>query len=130
MFRSSNRKGRVTKNPEVDAWFDKKQHPMEEAMQAVRELALAADPRITESIKWSTPTFEYKGNIFSFNPAKKLVSLLFHTGAHLPGNHKGLEGDGDTARVMRFSDLAEVQMRGHELTDILHDWCAWKDRNH
>jgi hypothetical protein len=32
--------------------------------------------------------------------------------------------------VMRFSDLAEVQMRGHELSDILHDWCEWKDRNH
>jgi len=34
-------------------------------MQAVRQVALAADPRITESIKWSTPTFSYKGNIFS-----------------------------------------------------------------
>ena len=115
------------KNPAVDAWFANKQHPMEEAMQAVRELALKADLRIAESIKWSTPTFEYKGNIFSFNPAKKLVSLLFHTGAHLPGKHPGLEGDGDTARVMRFRDLAEVHKRGHELTAVLQAWCAWKD---
>lgn len=117
----------MTKNPEVDDWFEKKQHPMEEAMQAVRELALQADPRITESIKWSTPTFEYRGNIFSFNPAKKLVSLLFHTGAHIPGKHQGLEGDGDTARVMRFADLAEVHEQGHELTAILQAWCEWKD---
>ena len=70
-------------------------------MQRVRENALSADTRITESIKWSTPTFSFKGNIFSFNPAKKFVSLLFHTGAHIPGRHPRLEGDTDTARVMR-----------------------------
>ena len=115
------------KNPEVDAWFEKKQHPMEEAMQAVREVTLAADPRITESIKWSTPTFSYEGNIFSFNPAKKFVSLLFHTGAQLPGEHEGLEGDGDTARVMRFADLADVHDRGFELTAVLQAWVEWKD---
>jgi hypothetical protein len=52
-------------------------------MQEVRILALGADPRITEAIKWSTPTFSYKGNIFSFTPANKFVSLLFHTGAQI-----------------------------------------------
>ena len=48
-------------------------------MQRVREIALSADPRISETIKWSTPTYSANGNIFSFNPAKKFVSLLFHT---------------------------------------------------
>jgi hypothetical protein len=115
------------KNPDVDAWFEKKQHPMEEAMQAVREVALAADPRITESIKWSTPTYSYEGNIFSFNPAKKFVSLLFHTGARIPGDHPGLEGEGDTARVMRFADSDEVRRRADELTAVLSAWCRWKD---
>ena len=97
-------------------------------MQAVREVALASDPRITESIKWSTPTYSYQGNIFSFNPAKKFVSLLFHTGAQIPGDHRGLEGEGDTARVMRFSDLDEVRKRSSELTEVLQAWCRWKDQ--
>jgi hypothetical protein len=44
------------RNPEVDAWFEKKKHPLEAALQEVRDLALGADPRITEAIKWSTPT--------------------------------------------------------------------------
>jgi hypothetical protein len=113
--------------PEVDVWFEKRGHPLEDAMQAVRDLTLAADPRIVESIKWSTPTFSYKGNIFSFNPAKNFVSLLFHTGAKIPGEHDGLQGDGDTARVMRFADLAEVQRRSGELTAVLQAWCRWKD---
>ena len=99
------------RNPDVDAWFEAKQHPMEDAMQAVRKVTLDADPRITESIKWSTPTYSYQGNIFSFNPAKKFVSLLFHTGAHIPGDHPALEGDTDTARVMRFTDAEDVERR-------------------
>lgn len=97
-------------------------------IQRVRDIALSADPRITESIKWSTPTFSYKGNIFSFNPAKKFVSLLFHTGAHIPGRHPRLEGDTDTARVMRFSDPDEVEEGAADLTAVLKAWCRWKDQ--
>ena len=117
------------RNPEVDAWFEAKQHPMEAAMQAVRKVTLEADSRITESIKWSTPTYSYQGNIFSFNPAKKFVSLLFHTGAQIPGDHPALEGDTETARVMRFSDDDDVERRAGELVEVLRSWCLWKDES-
>jgi hypothetical protein len=115
------------KNPDVDAWFAAKQHPLEDAMQEVRRITLAVNPKIEESIKWSTPTFSYKGNIFSFNPAKKFVSLLFHTGASIPGRHSRLEGDGDTARVMRFTDLEDVKAGSKELTAVLKAWCKSRD---
>ncbi|HEY7563866.1 MAG TPA: DUF1801 domain-containing protein [Acidimicrobiia bacterium] len=115
------------KNPAVDAWFAAKKHPLEDAMQEVRRITLAADPRIEESIKWSTPTFSYKGNIFSFNPAKKFVSLLFHTGASIPGSHPRLEGEGDTARVMRFTNLAEVKAGSKQLTAVIKAWCKSRD---
>jgi hypothetical protein len=84
----------VNRNPEVDAWFAARNHPLDDAMQRARESHLAADPRVTESIKWRTPTFAFKGNIVSFNPAKRLVSLLFHRGAEIPGTHALLEGEG------------------------------------
>jgi hypothetical protein len=116
------------RNPEVDAWFEKKKHPLEAAMQEVRDLALAADPRITEAIKWSTPTYMYKGNIFSFTPAKKFVSLLFHTGAQIPGSLPGLEDGGETARVMRFADVDDIKARADQLTTVLQAWCQWKDQ--
>lgn len=114
-------------NPEVDAWFQAKQHPQEAPMQLVRDIILGVDERITETIKWSTPTFMYEGNIASFNPAKKFVSLLFHTGAKIPGSHPGLEGDGDTARVMRFEDLQAVEDARGELESVIRAWIAWKD---
>ena len=115
------------RNPDVDDWFRARNHPLEEAMQAVRTIALDADPRVEEAIKWSTPTFSYKGNIFSFNPAKNLVSLLFHTGAKIPGEHPALEGEGKSARVMRFADATDVRARSEELRQVVVAWCRWKD---
>jgi hypothetical protein len=110
-------------NPEVDAWFAAKERPMAEAMQRARQLILQADPRVTESIKWQTPTFAYRGNIVSFNPAKKMVSLLFHRGAEIPGDFPRLEGDGRLARVMRFADTSEVEEGADELQAVIRAWC-------
>ena len=113
---------------DVDAWFEEKQHPLEDAMQEVRRVILEAHPGVEESIKWKTPTFAYKGNIVSFNPAKKLVSLLFHRGAEIPGNHPKLEGDGKLARTMRFADLDDVKANSAALTAAIQSWCAMKDQ--
>lgn len=108
---------------EVDRWFDEYDHPGKDAMLRVRELILE-DDRMTETIKWKSPTFMYEGNMASFNPrAKAHVSLMFHTGASIPGRHPRLEGGGDTARYMKFADLAEVEEAAHDLTRIVDAWC-------
>jgi hypothetical protein len=113
----------VSTSAEVDDWFAARDHPLTDAMQRVRELILGADPRVTESIKWKTPTFAYRGNIASFNPAKNLVSLLFHRGAEIAGDFPRLEGDGRLARVMRFADLADVERNADELQAVIRAWC-------
>ena len=111
---------------EVDAWFEAKQHPQEEAMQRVRTVILGVDPRVTEAIKWQTPTFSFEGNITSFNPAKHFVSLLFHRGAEIPGEHPGLVGDGKLARTMRFTDVDDVDGRSDELKSVIRSWIEMK----
>ena len=82
---------------------------MDAAIRRAREIILEADDRVTESIKWKPPTFACKGNIASFNPSKKLVSIMFHRGAEIPGDHPRLEGDGRLARTTRFADLDQVE---------------------
>ncbi|HEU4319089.1 MAG TPA: DUF1801 domain-containing protein [Acidimicrobiia bacterium] len=110
-------------SPEVDAWFDEYEHPQKEAMLRVREIILS-DPRISETIKWKSPTFMYEGNMASFNPRTKAhVSLMFHTGASIPGAHPRLEGGGDTARYMRFEDLDDVEVARDEIVSITAAWC-------
>lgn len=115
------------KDPRVEDWFRKLDHPLKAAMLAVRRVILEADPRITESIKWSTPTYEFRGNLASFQPkAKQFVSLLFHRGAEIPGEHPRLEGDAALARVMRFRDEADVETHRDALEAVVRAWCDWK----
>jgi hypothetical protein len=115
-------------NPEVDAWFDRYDNPIKPAVQRTREILLDADPRLDETIKWSTPTFTYRGNLVSFQPrAKKFVSLLFHTGASIPGDHPLLEGGGDTARDARLDDLDAVDRTRRQLEALVRAWCDARD---
>ena len=108
---------------EVDAWFDDYEHPAKDAMLLVRDIILS-DARMAETIKWKSPTFVYEGNMASFNPRTKAhVSLMFHTGASIPGNHPRLEGGGDTARYMKFVDRADVESARKDLRSIVAAWC-------
>jgi hypothetical protein len=66
----------------------------------------------------------YEGNMASFNPRTKAhVSLMFHTGASIPGDHPLLEGGGDTARYVKFTDLDHVAEVEPELRAIVAAWC-------
>jgi hypothetical protein len=116
------------RNPEVDAWLERYDNPMKEVVLRARDVILDADPRIGETIKWSTPTFVYKGNLASFQPrAKQFASLLFHTGASIPGEHPILEGGGDVARYVRLADLDAVEQASAQLDAVVRSWCDARD---
>ena len=116
------------RNPDVDAWFERYDNPMKALVERAREVMLAADDRIGEVIKWSTPTFVYKGNLASFQPrAKQFVSILFHEGASIPGSHPLLEGGGDHARYARIADEDDLEARRAELETIVRAWCDARD---
>jgi hypothetical protein len=115
-------------DPEVDAWFERYDNPLKPLVMQVRDIILEADPRIGETIKWSTPTFLYKGNLASFQPrAKQFVSLLFHAGASIPGDHPILEGGGDTARYARLPDADAVERARPDLEAVVRAWCDARD---
>ncbi len=111
----------------VDAWFEDCDLPVKDALVRVRQIIRAADPRVEECIKWRMPTFTFKGNIVSFNPAKEFVSLMFHSGAEIPGDHPRLKGDAKRGRTMRFQDLDEVEEGKEDLEAVIRAWCAWKE---
>lgn len=118
----------MNKNPQVDEYMKKLDNPMKAEMERVREIILSTDDKITEDIKWSAPNFMYKGNIATFNPrAKKLVNLLFHKGAEIPGNHAVLEGEGKEARSVRFHSMEDLENRKEDLQNAVRAWIKWKD---
>jgi hypothetical protein len=114
-------------NPDVDAWFARYDNPQKALVEAVREVSLSADERVTETIKWQAPTFVYRGNIASFFPkATKHVSLMFHTGAALPDPHGILEGDGAVSRVVKVTDTADLSAKAEALRGLVRSWIASK----
>jgi hypothetical protein len=116
----------ASRNPEVDQWLETAGHPLDAMMRRAREIILGADDRVTESIKWKTPTFAYRGNIASFNPSKNIVSIMFHRGAEIPGDHPRLEGEGKLVRTMRFAGLDELEAGQADLAAVIRAWCDWK----
>jgi hypothetical protein len=116
------------RNPDVDAWLERYDNPLKPLLERVREIMLGADERIGEVVKWSTPTFVYKGNLASFQPrAKQFVSILFHEGASIPGSHPMLEGGGDHARYARIADETDLEARRAKLEAVVRAWCDARD---
>lgn len=115
-------------NPEVDIFLAKKNHPLTNEINKVREIILETDDRIEETIKWSSPTFMYKGNIASFfMNAKKFASLMFHKGASIKDKSGLLQGDGKEGRVVRFEDMADIEKKKTALQEVVREWIRMQD---
>jgi hypothetical protein len=118
----------VAGNPEVTAWFKDLDHPLKKPMLEVRKIIMATDRRMTETIKWKSPTFVFEGNMASIDPkSKKHVQLMFHQGAALPGKHPKLEGGGGTVRYLRFEDADDVKSKKRDLEAAVRAWIKLKD---
>jgi hypothetical protein len=59
-------------------------------------------------------------------PSKHLLSIMFHRGAEIPGNHPRLEGDAKLVRTMRFTDLDQLEAGKADLEAAVRAWCDWK----
>src|SRR5688572_4046561 len=118
----------MPKNPLVDAYLKKKNHPMNAEIQRVRDIILATNKDIEETIKWSSPTFMYKGNMASyFMNAKKHVSLMFHKGALIKDKSGLLEGEGKEGRVAKFESMAAIEKRKKDLQAVVKGWIKLQD---
>lgn len=112
---------------DVDAWMERYDNPMKPVVQRVRELVLAADPRVGECIKWQAPTFTFNGNIASFFPkSKKHASLMFHEGASIPGDWPALEGDAAKGRSMKFLSVEDAEAKAAQLQGVVRAWITLK----
>src|SRR5215471_15273180 len=111
---------------DVDDWFASKKPPAAAALQRVREIILAADPRMTEYVKYGNVQFDYGGGMASFvQTGKRTVSLMFHRGGRIEGSFPHMEGTGRAVRFMRFADVPEVEACADELTAVVRAWCAF-----
>lgn len=118
----------MSKNPKVDEYLKDKNHPLTPEIERVREIILNTHPDIEETIKWSSPTFMYKGNMASyFMNAKKHVSLMFHKGAIINDRSGLLTGDGKEGRAAKFKNMEEIEARKTDLENVVREWMRIQD---
>lgn len=120
-------------DPEVDAWLDRLEHPQKDVIAAVRAVLLAADPRISEGIKWNAGSFRTTEWFATFNVrgprGPKPVTLVLHFGAK-PGGERPAVADpagmltplGKDRAAVSFADLGDVHARTPALAVLIRAW--------
>lgn len=70
-------------------------------MHRLREMVLAADPQIVETVKWGNPVYSRGRNLVSLVPHPTYANVQLWNGACLAGKYKAIEGDGQTMRHVK-----------------------------
>jgi hypothetical protein len=117
-------------NPQqVNEFMDRLEHPFKAEVQALREIILGVNKSITEQIKWSAPSFSYKGYMATFNLwEKKRVHLIFHNGAILRAPGDFLQGDYPDRRMVYFTDMEDVKRKRPLLEKAIRQWIKTMDK--
>ncbi|WP_440708655.1 DUF1801 domain-containing protein [Herbiconiux sp. YIM B11900] len=120
--------------PGIDAYLSDLDHPDREVVLALREVILAADPRVHERVKWNAPSFALADDFATLNLRPRTpVRVVLHTGAKpRPGNPEIVVDDPDALltrlapdrAVVAFADLPAVESRRDAFTAILRQWIA------
>ena len=94
-------------DPRVDAYIDALPQWQQVICREVRDLVHAADPDVTETIKFTNrPYFVLQGNICALQAAKDHVNVFLYDGAIVPDPHSIITGghDNETARTVAIRE--------------------------
>lgn len=120
----------------VDALMRAIDHPMKKEIEAVRQLILAADPSITEGIKWNGLSFMTSDWFATLNNpsnprTQDHVALILHTGVKAKGLVlKGVIADPEALLkwitvdrcTVAFKDAKGIKTKGAALQAIIRLW--------
>ena len=119
----------MNKSEKVDVWFEKTRNPQKKLIAAVREAVLEADDRVTERLKWNSPTFTYRDELATFFPkARSYACLLFHEGSAVPGEFPSFNQEESGALTLRIRNDAELRAKRAELQALVRAACDLQDR--
>ena len=117
----------------VEAFLASLDHPSKDVIVALREIVLAADPSISEGIKWKVPSFrtsEYfatmnlritdgAGVILHFGAKKREFST---TGVAIPDPDSMLVWLAKDRATVTFRDLNDLTARRGSFTNLIRQW--------
>jgi len=105
-------------DPRVDAYIRKAKPFAQPILVHLRKVVHRAVPDVEETMKWSSPHFDYKGMFCGISAFKEHVGFGFWKGALLA---KHLPGSGDMSAAGQFGRIASLEdlPSDRELTRIL-----------
>lgn len=113
----------MPRNPAVDDFLTRVDHPHKPGIARVRDIILGADSRVDETIDQLCPTFLYRGTMATIvMRTNSHVHVVFPEGARLNDAARILEGDGRLIRNARFRSKREINERRAALETLVRQW--------
>src|ERR1041384_2840977 len=97
----------VTRDPRVDTYIARSAEFARPILTHLRAVVHAACPEAEETLKWSSPSFMYKGMLCGMAAFKEHCIFGFWKGSLIPGvaGGKGDEAMGNYGRITSLADL-------------------------
>jgi hypothetical protein len=119
----------------VDEFMDALDHPHHAAVQGLRAAILAADPAISETVKWNAPNFRAHGEdrvTFRLFPGGRL-ELILHRGVRVRSDAPDVQlADPEhlvswvtsDRGVISLKDAADAEAKRPVIVDLVRRWIA------
>jgi hypothetical protein len=123
----------VSVSSDVDQFMAELDHPLKEGVVELRRAILAADPGITEHVKWNAPSSRYAGEdrvTFQLRRPDR-IQLVFHRGVSVRADSASFAFDDPTGLmrwatpdrgILTFSDLEEVESHTAAVGALVGRW--------
>ena len=122
-----------TEESEVREFRKAWKHPLKRELELVREIILAASPRIREGVKWNALSFRTTDHFATLNGPRHTdaVMIVLHTGAKAKGlgmrqavdDPTGLlDWRGPERALVTFASIADIRTKRVALQGLLRSW--------
>ena len=126
-------------SPAVTALIEAMVHPLKPTLEIMRQTILAADPAITEGVKWNSPSFYCHGWFATISCRKPTqLGVVLHQGAKIRADStirveidypKGLlTWPSQDRAVLSFKSDADFQSNLGPFQRIIQQWAACQTR--
>ena len=120
-------------NKDVTAFLDDQNHPLRKEIEELRACILAANPNLSENIKWNSPNYCFNGDdriTMKIQPPKS-IQIILHRGAKKQEQPKGriinnppywLVWKENDRAIATFKDGDAIESCKSGLTSVISQW--------
>ena len=98
----------MARSKNVDSWMAEHDPSIRQIGETLRNMILAADPELRESVKCGNPFYEKSSRVFYLAATDSYVNLGFFNGAALADPESRIEGTGKRMRHVKVRALEDI----------------------